>query len=488
MTKMIEGRHVKGPMLPARETADLIVRQGTRLHEGFFNLDSYPVSHRRFDGAMTPEVNVEVFERGDSVGVLLYNRDTDEVVVVQQFRLPTLDLIKNGNGRIVETVAGMVAPKCDANGNVILDAADQPVIETPAETAIRETYEETGYLIHDPEPVAAYFSSPGGTTERIFLFFAVVTNNDKKGPGGGTKSEDIGVTPIPVAEFSAMLRERQFVDPKLVICAYYMQARFGMRAETEARLQPGKEPAVYRWKDTGSTVAFKTGDILAVEGVDIWLNPENRYMMMARVIDDSLSASIRWGGAEKYSTDVVAVDTIGNALRRELRGRAEAADYEIIETEPGDLAVDNGVRRLLHLPVAEARGDQKAREGLKANKERIKQTIFQSLMKADEGNRSLWQSFKRKFTGNRLGKPCSSVLMPLAGTGQGGLTAREAVPEIVDGIVKFFDRFERRNKHTYIQNIFLLALYQRDVDDCKRVLDEHPDFTRVARQNHDNPA
>ncbi|MGH6671465.1 MAG: NUDIX domain-containing protein [Xanthobacteraceae bacterium] len=65
------------------------------------------------------------------------------------------------DGWIVEVMAGMIRPD-----------------DTPDDTAIRETEEETGYVIDSPKLICKFLSSPGGTSERIFLYFATVTDSD----------------------------------------------------------------------------------------------------------------------------------------------------------------------------------------------------------------------------------------------------------------------------------------------------------------------
>lgn len=501
MTKMTPARSDRADGLPARDTQELVFGKPELLYKGFFKLHRYAVRHRLRTGpkagSLSEPQNVEVFERGDAVGVLLYNRKEHKVVVVRQFRLPAVDLLEpaltgaaavasksteQSNGWIIETVAGMIGRIKDASGNVIRD-------ETPEETAIRETMEETGYLIERPELVASYFSSPGGTSERIYLFFAFISDDKKPEAGGGKidpktglRTEDIEVLPLTVDDFSTMLRQRELVDPKLLIAAYYLQARLGLRIETGSLIEPGKqrELAPYYWthrKDIA--IDFKTGDILNVKGVDIWLNPENKYMMMARVFDNTLSASIRWGGAEKYSNDIVAVDVIGNALRTKMGHRTEVHDFEIIETEPGHLgsSLQNGVKRILHLPISEAvSGPRKAGFGLKVDPTKIARTFYKALCHAHETNAKIGRRLTNWVTMGRLGKPCTSVLVPLVGTGLGHLTAREAVPYIVEGISMFLNEY---GKITDISRIYLLAHSKRDLDDCQFVLDQHSDFIEL---------
>src|SRR5262249_28300157 len=92
--------------------------------------------------------------------------------MVDQFRVPTLIARRRDNpattdGWITEAVAGMIAPG-----------------ETAEQAIIRETLEETGYRINKPELICKFFSSPGGTSERIFLYFSEVSEVDRVGAGG----------------------------------------------------------------------------------------------------------------------------------------------------------------------------------------------------------------------------------------------------------------------------------------------------------------
>ena len=53
-----------------------------------FFLDEVTVSHRQFDGTMSADSRF-IFERGDAVAALILNRDSGEVVLVEQFWVPT---------------------------------------------------------------------------------------------------------------------------------------------------------------------------------------------------------------------------------------------------------------------------------------------------------------------------------------------------------------------------------------------------------------
>jgi ADP-ribose pyrophosphatase len=123
---------------------------------GFFRVLRYRLRHRLFRGEWSESFMRELFVRGDSVGVLLYDPAQDCVALVQQFRIGCLH---NEHGAWVwEVVAGMVNEG-----------------ESAEAVAIREVAEESGIAItpHQLLPITRYYSSPGGTDERLQLYCAL---------------------------------------------------------------------------------------------------------------------------------------------------------------------------------------------------------------------------------------------------------------------------------------------------------------------------
>jgi len=190
-----------------------VIEQQRRIFDDFFKIDEILVVHEQADGTMSSAQRRLVFERGDSIGVLLYHRERQTVVLVEQFRLPALlarrrDDSATTDGWIVETVAGTI------DGD-----------ETPEAVAIRETYEETGYRIGSPQLIGRFFASPGGTSERIFLYFAEIGAADRTGGGGGIGDEDITVVEWPLAELFERIGRGAIEDPKLALAAYWLERR-----------------------------------------------------------------------------------------------------------------------------------------------------------------------------------------------------------------------------------------------------------------------
>ena len=194
-----------------------VIERERRAFDDFFKIDEFLVSHEQIDGTMSAGQRRLVFERGNAVAVLLLNVDMKSVVLVEQFRAAVLvgrrrDDRSTTDGWIIETVAGAI----EAN-------------ETPQAAAIRETFEETGYQIRELRLISKFFTSPGGVSERVFLYFAKVTDTDRIGKGGGVDDEDIKVVQLAIDELFDRLAHGSIEDPKLLIGAYWLQDRLKWR-------------------------------------------------------------------------------------------------------------------------------------------------------------------------------------------------------------------------------------------------------------------
>ena len=212
------------------ETRKVEIRKQIRLFDDFFKVDEILVAHEQRNGTMSSDQRRLVFERGDAVAALLYEPDTHTVIVVNQFRVPTLIARRRDNpettdGWITEAVAGMIDPG-----------------ETAEEAIIRETLEETGYRINKPELICKFFSSPGGTSERIFLYFSEVSEVDRVGAGGGVHGEDVRVVRRSTHELFAQLEKRQIEDPKLAIGVYWLQGHIRRMKALGKRVQARSGP------------------------------------------------------------------------------------------------------------------------------------------------------------------------------------------------------------------------------------------------------
>ncbi len=116
--------------------------------------------------------------------------------------------------------------------------------------------------------------------------------------------------------------------------------------KTERIDQPNEY--AYRLKPQPSKrICVITGDIRERRGIDVWVNSENTNMQMSRFYDKSLSAVIRYEGAEKDENGEVVADTIANELAGLLRGRQSVTPGTIYVTSSGALAQTRGVKKIL---------------------------------------------------------------------------------------------------------------------------------------------
>lgn len=138
--------------------------------------------------------------RGIKAAVILAFTPEDEVVLVEQFRVPL--------GRpCIELPAGLIGDDAGGEG------------EEAATAAIRELEEETGYRAERMEDLGEYYSSPGMVTEAFTLFRAYGLT--RVGPGGGVDGEGITVHHVPrkqLADFLAAKRTEGYaIDVRMLM-------------------------------------------------------------------------------------------------------------------------------------------------------------------------------------------------------------------------------------------------------------------------------
>jgi ADP-ribose pyrophosphatase len=166
--------------------------------DNFLKIKKVKIKHELFD-SNTIEVHRLSFERGDSVAILMYEKDTDSLLFTNQFRYPT---IKEKDGWILELTAGSLEAK-----------------EDPVQRVKKEVEEEIGYNVNEIEFISSFFVSPGGTSERILLYYSEVNSSDKIFKGGGMKyeKEDIQLIKITTKKVIQQFKDNKFRDAKTII-------------------------------------------------------------------------------------------------------------------------------------------------------------------------------------------------------------------------------------------------------------------------------
>jgi ADP-ribose pyrophosphatase len=186
----------------------VIIEQKRNVLDDFFKVEEAYLRFERFDGEMTDTIRRFSLERGNSVSVLTYNRQTGKLILVTQFRYPTY---KNGHGWTIEAIAGMIDPG-----------------ETPEEAARREVEEETGLNISVLEHITTFYPSPGGTSELIFLYYSEVSGKPiiKENTGRVSEGEDIMTLEMSLEEALGKIKTGEIRDAKTIIGIYWLENQF----------------------------------------------------------------------------------------------------------------------------------------------------------------------------------------------------------------------------------------------------------------------
>jgi nudix-type nucleoside diphosphatase (YffH/AdpP family) len=141
--------------------------------------------------------------RPDACVVFILNTETQKVILIKQFRYA---IASKTSAPIYEIVAGK------------LDHGEKPL-----GAAIRETEEETGYRISPSniQFLISCFVSPGYTSEKFHLYYATVTNEDKKSKGGGLENENESIEVIEMdrKDFYNLIDEGKIEDAKTYLAA-----------------------------------------------------------------------------------------------------------------------------------------------------------------------------------------------------------------------------------------------------------------------------
>jgi nudix-type nucleoside diphosphatase (YffH/AdpP family) len=146
-------------------------------------------------------------DHGRGVCVLPYDPARKIAMLVRQFRAPVF--ATTAQTELLEAVAGL------SDG------------EPPDEAILREAFEETGLRLRNLEHVATVWTMPGISTERMDLFLARYTEEDRVGRGGGQacEHEDISVVEMPLSALAAAADDGRIEDMKTLALAQTLRLR-----------------------------------------------------------------------------------------------------------------------------------------------------------------------------------------------------------------------------------------------------------------------
>lgn len=172
--------------------------------DSFYQMREVTVSHSRFAGGKVT-ITRDLFWRPDAVCVLLYDPVKDAIVLIEQFRIGTIDHPKSP--WLLELVAGLVEEG-----------------ESFEDVARREAVEESGTELGLIEPITHFSPSPGGAREYIQLFCAQVDSSKISGVFGlEEEGEDIKVHVFNADDVYRMVREGVIDNAPAIIAIQWLQ-------------------------------------------------------------------------------------------------------------------------------------------------------------------------------------------------------------------------------------------------------------------------
>lgn len=194
----------KGSIVQQFGSRDFVLSQRESCYDGFFKLDRYHFRHKRFNGAWSREIQREIFIRGNATCVLPYDPVEGRVVLLEQFRIGAVN--EDQSPWLIELVAGI-----NEKG------------EEPEEVARRESIEEADLTLGEMEKICEFLVSPGGTTEKVFLFCAQVNSKGVSGMHGlESEDEDIKVHTVSVEVAMKMVDTGKINNASAIIALQWL--------------------------------------------------------------------------------------------------------------------------------------------------------------------------------------------------------------------------------------------------------------------------
>lgn len=183
--------------------ADVDVVERKTLFQGFYRIDKLKLRHRQFDGSMGPEITRELFVRPSAVGVLVYDPGSDEVLLIEQFRVGALDQIHPWQ---YEVIAGLIEPG-----------------ETLEDVARREALEEAGVCLQELEKVCEFMPSAGGSDELYTLYAALADLSRAGGVHGiAEEGENIRVNVLSLNQALQLIKSGRINNSPCIIALQWL--------------------------------------------------------------------------------------------------------------------------------------------------------------------------------------------------------------------------------------------------------------------------
>ncbi len=189
---------------------NISIKNRKRIFSGFFKIDELIVDHDCFDGRRFENVRREVIVKCDTVSILLYDPQRDELLFIRQLRVPLIEREERKSPWTIEIVAGTI----DRN-------------ETPEAIITAEAKEEAGVEIKKLIPIYEYYPSTGGSPGKMHLYLGICDLTTAGGFYGlEEESEDIEAFVVSREEGFEMLSQGILDNGFTIIAMLWFQLHY----------------------------------------------------------------------------------------------------------------------------------------------------------------------------------------------------------------------------------------------------------------------
>ncbi|WP_318514292.1 ADP-ribose diphosphatase [Photobacterium leiognathi] len=200
-------QHSEKPQSFGMEDVDILAKE--TVYQGFFKMVKYRFRHKLFAGGWSGEISREMFERGHAAALLPYDPITDDVVLIEQFRVGAM--AAGCEPWQLEIVAGMIDHQDESSEDVVK----------------REAVEEAGLTVAELEKVTRYLSSSGGCSEMLDIFVGTVDSTQAGGIHGlAEESEDIRVHVVSREQAYEWVESGKIENAASIIALQWLQLNY----------------------------------------------------------------------------------------------------------------------------------------------------------------------------------------------------------------------------------------------------------------------
>ena len=186
---------------------DIEIVSKETLFQGFFRMVKYRFKHKLFQGGWSEPIERELFERGHAAALLPYDAVRDQVVIIEQIRVGTLEQQRPWQ---LEIVAGII---------------DRD--ESAVEVVRREAVEEAGVEIGRIESVTSYYPSAGGCSEKLDVYVGEVDSSQATGIHGlDYEGEDIKVHVMSREQAYQMVKDGVIENGASIIALQWLELNY----------------------------------------------------------------------------------------------------------------------------------------------------------------------------------------------------------------------------------------------------------------------